>query len=259
MPSEFSIPPWLDTRQYDPVGTFMRAYQTGAQISEAQTRLAEQQRQANMEAQARQEQLQQTALHDMVNIQVQKAYHDQQASLENERLKEAKGRNTALAEQAAGRLAEQIRHNQMMESIGQARVEGEVTPELMNIAGKQFLVNRKTGHFQQLTDPTERERYGIAKAEQGVILKQLATNRAKQGEEGADPAEIAKLKEREKSLADQYAASVAPWTNAPAVNIPGPAPTATGRIRVKSPSGKIGTIPASQRDEAESAGYTVLD
>lgn len=93
------LPPWL-TRDYDPIGTFMRAYQTGAQIRQEQTRLAEQQRQANMEAQARQQQLEQQALLAAVNNAVEQSYNNQRIQIDQQRLENERKRNADLAKKA---------------------------------------------------------------------------------------------------------------------------------------------------------------
>jgi len=93
------LPPWL-TVDRDPVGTFMRAYQTGAQIRQEQTRLAEQQRQANMEAQAKQEQLQQQALLAAVQAAVDKSYNDQRIAMEQRRFDQAAIENSREASRA---------------------------------------------------------------------------------------------------------------------------------------------------------------
>src|SRR5574342_1051363 len=113
MPEGLFLPPWL-TRDMDPVGTFMRAYQTGAQISEAQARLAEQQRQANMEAQARQEQLQANMLRALTETAVQKEYQQQQIALRQQDLAQEQARNEALGQQAAESLAARIANEQAM-------------------------------------------------------------------------------------------------------------------------------------------------
>lgn len=110
------IPPWL-SRDYDPVGAFMHAFQTGAQISEAQSRLAEQQRQANMEAQARSEQLQATMLRAMTETAVQKEYQQQQIALRQQELAQEKQRYDALGEQAAASLAARIANEQAMQDL----------------------------------------------------------------------------------------------------------------------------------------------
>lgn len=143
--ADIVIPPWL-SRDYSPVETFMRAYQTGAQISEAQARLAEQQRQADMEAQARQEQLQANVLRAMTETAVQKEYQQQQIALRQQDLAQEKARYDALGEQAAASLAARIQNEEAMRALrerevalqektaGQGKVHfgtaGEVTREM---------------------------------------------------------------------------------------------------------------------------------
>lgn len=110
------IPPWL-TRDYSPVETFLRAYQTGAQISEAQTRLAEQQRQANMDSMARREALQANMARAAADLAVQSQYEQQRIALQNAQLEETKSRNTDLAQEAMARIQETAAHNAMLEQL----------------------------------------------------------------------------------------------------------------------------------------------
>lgn len=235
MPEGTFLPPWL-TRDYDPVGAFLHAFQTGAQISEEQTRLAEQQRQANMEAQARSEQLQANMLRAMTETAVQKEYQQQQIGLRQQELAQEKQRYDALGQDAAARIAETMRHNQMMEALRQTQLEGDVEPELMEKGGKQFLVNRKTGHFQELRDPNRAFQQGVARMEAGNVLKQLNTARAKQNEEGVSASERERLQKQIDALSAQYGATIGPWTNAPAPMVPGPqsaVPTSSGNEVVR--------------------------
>lgn len=223
MPEGLFLPPWL-TRDYSPVETFMRAYQTGAQISEAQARLAEQQRQANMEAQARQEQLQANMLRAMTETAVQKEYQQQQIALRQQDLAQEKARYDALGEQAANDLAEQIRHNQEMEAFRQAEVQRNVTPELMNIGGRDVVINPKTGHFQMLFDPNRQFQQSLARAEAADILKRKHTLEAKQKEEGVEETKRKDFQKQIDALSAEYGAKLAPWTNAPLSNLAPPRP-----------------------------------
>lgn len=114
--ADIIIPPWLHP-QADPVATFLHAFQTGAQISEEQTRLAEQQRQANMEAQARSEQLQSNMLRAMTETAVQKEYQQQQIGLRQQELAQEKQRYDALGQQAAASLAARIQNEQALRDL----------------------------------------------------------------------------------------------------------------------------------------------
>lgn len=110
------IPPWL-TRDYNPVETYMRSFAAGAQIGEAQSRLAEEQRQANMHAMAQRESLQANILRAQVELDTQKAYHDQQLALRQQELQQEKERAQMTAEKAANDLAErQAYHNILAEA-----------------------------------------------------------------------------------------------------------------------------------------------
>lgn len=104
------IPPWL-TRDYDPVGSYIRSYQIGAQIGEAQTRIAEQQRQADMEHAAKQEAMQANILKAQQEMLMEKAYKDAQLSLESARLTEVQQKNQQEAQHAAAVLEETKRRN----------------------------------------------------------------------------------------------------------------------------------------------------
>lgn len=117
--ADIVIPPWLHP-QGDPVSTFLHAFQTGAQISEEQTRLAEQQRQANMEAQARSEQLQSNMLRAMTETAVDKAYKDQTLQLHHAQLEEQKKRNADLQQKAMMDVFARRAHDAAMEQRGTA-------------------------------------------------------------------------------------------------------------------------------------------
>lgn len=235
--ADLTIPPWI-SRDYDPVGTFMRAYQTGAQISEAQTRLAEQQRQANMEAQARQEQLQSNMLRAMTETAVQKAYQDQSISLHQQQLAETKARNDELAQKAAADVAERIRHNQMLEALRLAEVTRQAAqPEEIEVGGVPLLWSPETGRFERKEKIPTRPSIGeqaaktVWETEYKQTAKDLATARKQQADE------LLPMTQREEirtntipALIDQYK-SLTARTNAPLPNLPPPVPLGpqTGR------------------------------
>lgn len=213
------LPPWL-TRDYDPVGTFMRAYQTGAQISEAQTRLAEQQRQANMEAQARQEQLQATMLRAMTETAVQKEYQQQQIALRQQDLAQEKMRADALAKQAADSLAERIAHDQAMEQLRQAEVMRPSMPEEVEVGGIPLLYSPKTGRFERkekdVVTPQEKGQEYLNKLELTRTDKALAAARAKETDPNLSAAEKP-TPEQIRELENLYAQRAGALTNAPAL------------------------------------------
>lgn len=111
MAASSQLPPWLTT-SYDPIGAFQRSLQIGAQIGEAQTRIAEQQRQANMEHAAKQQAMQANILKAQQEMEMEKAYREQQLSLESARLEETKQRNLQAALQAAASLKERAAYHQ---------------------------------------------------------------------------------------------------------------------------------------------------
>lgn len=154
------VAPWL-LRDYDPVGTYLKAFQTGASISAEQTRLAEQQRQANMDYMAKQEAMQQNILKAQVELQMEKAYREQRMSLENAQLEETKRRNDLVAQQAVASLAERMQQNQMMQQLRTSGLEEtqrhnvamETKPVPHFAGGGVSVYNPETGEVEVIKEP----------------------------------------------------------------------------------------------------------
>lgn len=145
------VAPWL-LRDYDPVGTYLKAFQTGASISAEQTRLAEQQRQANMDYMAKQEAMQQNILKAQVELQMEKAYREQRMSLENAQLEETKRRNDLVAAQAADEVKARMEQNAIMNSL---RAAGMAETQRHNLAAETKAITHfgPNGEVTQF-DPT---------------------------------------------------------------------------------------------------------
>lgn len=114
MPS-YPMPSWI--MPSDPAAELLRGVQTGAQIGEAQSRLAEAEKRSAMENQIEQQRLQQNALLEKARLQTQGEYQKQRIALDNERLKEVAANNAARTSDAAMRLQELSAHNQEMERL----------------------------------------------------------------------------------------------------------------------------------------------
>lgn len=159
MPSE-ALPPWL-TRDYAPVESYIRSYAIGAQIGEAQTRIAEQQRQANMEHAAKQQALQANILKAQQEMLLEKAYKDQQLSLENARLTEMGQRNAAEAQHAAAVLRETEARNAIQAAMATRRMTEterhnralENKAQLFHWQGGVRRYNPETGAMETLSEP----------------------------------------------------------------------------------------------------------
>ncbi len=85
MPVNYSIPSWLEQTP-DVAGKFLSGVQVGAAIGEARNKLAAQQQQFAVEAQQKQDQITASALKEAQELNVQKAYNDQQISLKQQAL-----------------------------------------------------------------------------------------------------------------------------------------------------------------------------
>lgn len=134
----------------------------------------------------------------------------------------------------------QTRANAMMEAakIRANAVPGQgVTPEVKIIEGNKFLINPKNGHWEHLEKHQTKSEFVEKHA-----LKWAMDN-------------MMTPEDSVKALGDVYDKTIAPLSAPPN---PVPTPKSTGRVRVKSPDGKIGSIPADQLDEAKAKGYSPL-
>lgn len=110
------IPNWL--KPADEAANYLHGLAVGQQAAEAQARLAEQQSRVAMEAQAHQETLQQRSLEDAQRIQVTKAYHDAEIGLQQQRLQEVQQEAAQKTHQAAAKLSQQLKFNQVYKDTG---------------------------------------------------------------------------------------------------------------------------------------------
>ncbi len=84
--AEYSLPPQLQQGAPDVAQKFLSGVQLGASIGEAKNRLAQSQQQFAVEAQQKQDQITASALKEAQELQVSKAYNDQQISLKQQAL-----------------------------------------------------------------------------------------------------------------------------------------------------------------------------
>lgn len=258
MADGIALPPWL-TPRYDPVEAWQRAFATGAQISEAQSRLAEQQRQANMDYQARQEQLQANILRAQADLEVKKEYDSQTLALHQAQLAETQRRNTAMADKAASDLAERMAyHNALIASRTEGKDYGDIQfGEVPGFPNAITISRPGSPGLHVLKSPEEKKaRVTVKDVATGETYSSTADDpgiEAFKKAHGMSATPTAIEAKKPFSLTDPSS-----WFSKSKMVAAPPAP-ATGRIRVKSPDGKIGTIPASQRKEAEDAGYTILE
>lgn len=246
------LPPWLNIQPTD----FLQATQAGtaAGINVAELRQrARQQAAALQEAQARRAQEQWEAQERM-----RFAAQQQAARLDQDR-EEAQ----ALAEYRRGQLAQGMasvgeteRHHKAMEGISlekarEALERGEATivqhPEapgmlfLRNPSGAESVIERGD------REPTQLQRDTMAMRALGMRKPSSET------EQFTDPTGFKARQQMADQILGRY------FSGAPNMGTNAVTNAAQGRIRVRSPQGKEGTIPASQRAEAEAAGYTILE
>ncbi|HUD76119.1 MAG TPA: hypothetical protein VMQ76_13685, partial [Terracidiphilus sp.] len=97
--------PWL--KPPDPAAHLLEGFKAGAQISEANARLAESARTADIGFSLDQERLQQQSRKEQQQLEVQRAYHQQTTALKTQQLQQAKEVNDARISQAAQKYGQQ--------------------------------------------------------------------------------------------------------------------------------------------------------
>jgi hypothetical protein len=132
------VAPWL--KAPDIAGEYLRGLALGQQSREASARLQEEQTRVGMEAQIRQQTLQQRALEDAQRIQVQKAYHDTEIGLRRQQLEQVQQAAAAKTRAAAIKLHQQATYSKVMQEtndpIKALFASGLATPERMIAARK---------------------------------------------------------------------------------------------------------------------------
>lgn len=218
MPSAF-IPPWITT-SYDPIGAFQRSLQIGAQIGEAQTRIAEQQRQANMEHAAKQQAMQANILKAQQEMEMEKAYRQQQLSMEQERLKQADAHNAIQAAAAIRRMDEIERHNRATEErLTTGKDYGDIITEQLP-GGSTAAYRPGSPGLHILPSGTDKaaasRQIAADKADLAMAQRDLQNARAKEADPNLDPALKADAARNATKAAEAYAAVMGRMTNAPA-------------------------------------------
>jgi hypothetical protein len=158
------LPNWL--RPADPAAHFMEAFRVGAQIQEANQRLAQSARQTDQQTalerqrllqnqqyeqqrigvqqqqvQLEAERSQQEMLRHEQQIEMTRAYRDEQMQLQKARLDEAAKYNQARTQQAAAKFAQQQQYQQTLEQIDKAVDAGQITKEDGDKAKARAIVN----------------------------------------------------------------------------------------------------------------------
>jgi hypothetical protein len=225
--------PWL--KPADPADEFLRAYQVGAAVKEASNRLTQEQNRLEMEAQAKQATLQQTAALETQKIANQKAYQQQEIGIRQLGLENAAKAVAIKGAQAAQRLAAQNKFNSLVAS--------GVSPEKA-----MFQSGLGTPQIAAEYDKS-RSSAASASARAAIDAERLRQSAARgvlqSSETVTDP---------QNSANKRTTYNRVPLT---ATAPPLPAGSATpSKVRVKNKDGKTGTIPASQLQDALDAGYT---
>lgn len=108
MPAGLPPTPWLQPA--DPAAHFMQAFQSGAQISEANARLQAQANEEALQLQVRQQEQQRQSLMDQQRLEVEKAYRQAQLGLAKQKLDEASQINQMRIQQASQLMQAQGRY-----------------------------------------------------------------------------------------------------------------------------------------------------
>jgi hypothetical protein len=112
----YTLPSWLQSDPTVPAKNWLTGVQVGAAIGEAKKKLAAQQQQFAVEAQQKQDQLTASALKEAQELQVSKAYNDQQVSLKQQQLKIADEKVGAEIQKAARQFQAQQAYQKDFES-----------------------------------------------------------------------------------------------------------------------------------------------
>lgn len=176
-----TLPPWL-TRDYDPIGTFQRSLQMGASIAQQRAKLAEDQRQANMQNIANQQQLAANIMRAKIEQDVTAAYRKHQLDLQRMGLEADQAKAAAAAKQAADVLNETRRHNIATESAiateARLRESGKWTAPRATSDRPGFYeqqdyldaIRRRAEIIKQMSEPIN-----VAPAKQQQLQQQLST------------------------------------------------------------------------------------
>lgn len=140
-----ALPSWL-TVNHDPVGSFIKSYQIGASIGEAQSRLAEQQRQANMDLIAKREAMQENILKAQQELALDQAYKSQMISLEKSKLDEAAQQNRMAAIQAAATLQERQQYHDASIEQQKAKIAAQQARTIA-LQGQEKVYQGPNGQF----------------------------------------------------------------------------------------------------------------
>jgi hypothetical protein len=174
----YPIPPWLEQQRADPSGEFIRAFQAGAQISEAQARMDQSAQQTGLELALRQQTLQEESARRSQELAMTKAYHDATIGVRKQQLAQAKEINDMKIKQAARSFAAQQTMQGLVKGgmdpihaaiqagipgafsgqalAASARMQPKAPVMPVDLGGGNFYVPQGGGRLQQLKQP-ERE------------------------------------------------------------------------------------------------------
>jgi hypothetical protein len=186
------IVPWI--KAADPAKEFLQAYQTSAQISQANARMAQSAAQADREyalqqqaMEQRQERQQRQDDQDAQQLEVTKSYREQQMQLGQQKLAQAKEYNDQRIKQAAQKFTTQQQAQQEIGAIDAAVANGDIDEEegrkqkisaiVRNSAGTASAVGpmlqtlrppatfgKSAAGQEYVTEPTGEARWGAAPA-----------------------------------------------------------------------------------------------
>lgn len=230
------IPPWLQVQPSD----FVQAAAAGARLASSErenaARIAGNLQEAAMRTSAGAAQA--AAERDLRRFEEQ-----QQLEMQKQRQADLQDYRTSTLEDADERIA-----------IAENRADIGASPlQVVNLGrGGVGRFNRATGQFEtiQPSTPVAEQRYEIPLTKPSLVpgIPQQTIR--------LTPSELRSQFERLPEYGRTNA--VTQLVRGMSGNLPAPAQS-TGTVRVKSPNGKTGTIPASQLDEALKAKYTVIE
>jgi hypothetical protein len=257
----YPIPEWLQPRG-NPGAEYVAAYRAGAEIAQEQQRLGVERERSAMASAERAQIAQQESLERQQRIEIDKQYTQQQIGLRKQALDQAQQKVDLAAQSAARKFAGQQKIRQAIDSgmspdEAYLRFGGEAFGSMAGVGALSKEYHQRVNPTPPkdivpkiFTDPSGRQ-----------IVYNPATGAAVKGQaEDKGPTVSVPLTDNpfgpkiSGRLSDPNIRK-ALGTNAPAIS---GAQGQAKRVKVKSPDGKIGTLPADQVDEAIKAGYSLV-
>ena len=251
MPVSYPLPSWLQASPTDVANKFVSGLQIGAQLGEARNRLAHQAQQSSIENQVTQEKLAASAMQQAQELQVKKAYEDQQVQLAQQKI--------AAAQQKVGletaKAARQFQAQQAYQRDYQAGLDMELEPEeaarasyfknlvqfgspagvasamrpskssmaqipetMVTPSGTELAYNKATGHFAVTNRPQDKSANVYNKMDYAALQRELGMLQKAQADPMAqiDKAGTAQRTTRMQQINQQLQRIKAGQTSAPA-------------------------------------------